>query len=254
MVEIRRLSSPKEIVLEAAALAAADLKAALELNASATFVLAGGRLPPLANDLLAERYANAFDWKRIHFLIGDERCVPLDNPDSSWLGAQSMFRLHPEIPEENKQRPQSQLPAEVAAARYAETLLTLPKNQSGLPIIDLLWLGVGEDGHTLSLFPNHPSFTQARESESLVIPIHDSPKPPSDRISFTLKTLEGVASAVVFVSGVGKAPIMAQIANGDHSLPIVIASQAIERAGGHVVWLIDEDALSQIPVEQTLAL
>jgi 6-phosphogluconolactonase len=254
MVEIRRLSSPEEVVSEAAALAAADLKKALDSNGSATFVLAGGRLPPLANDILAKKYADAFDWQRIRFLIGDERCVPLDNPDSSWLSIQSMFDLHPEIPEENKQRPQSQLPAEAAAVMYAKVLQTLPKNQSGLPIIDLLWLGVGEDGHTLSLFPNHSSFTQARETGALVIPVHDSPKPPSDRISFALKTLEGVALAMVLVSGVGKAPIMAQIANGDHSLPIVVASQTIERAGGHVIWLVDEDALSQIPAEQTLAL
>jgi 6-phosphogluconolactonase len=117
-----------------------------------------------------------------------------------------------------------------------------------------MWFGIGEDGHTLSLFPHHPSLAFAQETDRLVIPVHDSPKPPADRISFSLKALEGVETAVVFISGVSKAPVIAQIANGDRSLPIVIVSQAIENAGGRVTWLIDEEALSQVPVGQSLSI
>jgi 6-phosphogluconolactonase len=115
-----------------------------------------------------------------------------------------------------------------------------------------MWFGIGEDGHTLSLFPNHLSSNQ--KTDQLVIPVHDSPKPPPDRISFSYKALEGVRSAVVFISGAGKASILAQIANGDHSLPIVVASQTIEKAGGHVTWLVDREALSLIPAGQSLGL
>lgn len=254
MIEIRQLPSATEIASEAALLATSDLKKALESQQLATFVLAGGRLPPLASALLAEKHADDFDWRRILFLIGDERCVPLDDPDSSWLGVQAMFDRHPEIPEKNKLRPQSQLSAEAAAKAYANTLHTLPKSQSGEPIIDHLWLGIGEDGHTLSLFPDHPSFIQARETDELIIPVHDSPKPPPDRISLTLKALRGVKTAVVFMSGEGKAPIISQIASGNHSLPIVAVSQAIERAGGRVIWLIDEAAMSKTSSGQDLNL
>ena len=254
MIEIRKLPSATEIVSEAALLAANNLKEVLKSHQSATFVLAGGRLPPLASRMLAEKHANDFDWKRIQFLIGDERCVPLDDSESSWLGARAMFSFHPEIPEENKLRPQSNLSAEVAAERYANTLLALPQALPGLPILDHMWLGMGEDGHTLSLFPGHSSFTLAKETDALTIPVHNSPKAPPDRFSFSLRTLKGVKSAVVFISGASKAPIMAQIAAGDHSLPIVVASQTIERAGGHVIWLVDEEALSKIPKDQSFDL
>lgn len=248
------MPSATDIVSEAASLAANDLKEALKSHQSVTFVLAGGRLPPLANRILAEKYASSLDWRRILFLIGDERCVPLDDSESSWLGARAIFSLHPEIPEKNKLRPQSNLSAELAAERYTNTLLALPRVLSSSPILDHMWLGMGEDGHTLSLFPDHPSFTLAKETEALIIPVHGSPKAPSDRISFSLKTLEGVKTAVVFISGASKAPIMAQIAAGNHSLPIVVASQTIERAGGHVIWLVDEEASSKLPKGQSFNL
>jgi len=254
MIEIRKLATSEDIASESARLAANDLKKALESHQLATFVLAGGRLPPLANAILAEKYAGYFDWKRVLFLIGDERCVPLDSPDSSWQTALPMFESRSEVPAHHKLRPESQLSAELAAATYAKTLLTLPLNQSGLPIVNHLWFGIGEDGHTLSLFPNHPSVTLAQETDQLVIPVYDSPKPPPDRISFSLKALEGVETAVAFISGASKAPIIAQIANGDRSLPIVVASQAIDKAGGHVIWLVDEEALSQVPAGKTLNL
>lgn len=105
---------------------------------------------------------------------------------------------------------------------------------------------MGEDGHTLSLFPNHPSTTHP--TDDLVIPVYDAPKPPPDRVSLIYKALEGVESAVVFITGASKAPMLARIANGDESLPICIASQTIDKAGGHVTWLVDAGAASELPV------
>lgn len=250
MIDIRVFETPEEIAAEAALLAAETLKQALSTQDLATFVLAGGRLPPIASQIISQEHETAFDWSRILFLIGDERIVPLDDPQSSWLGALPMLDAHSEIPPQHKLRPQSQLSAETASKEYAKTLLSLPLRQNGLPALDLVWLGIGEDGHTLSLFPGNSSFTQ--ETDQLVIPVHDSPKPPPDRISFSLHALKGVKSAIVFISGSSKAPIVAQIAQGDHSLPIVVASQTIERAGGHVTWLIDRDAMALIPSGQSL--
>ncbi len=254
MIGVRIFETSDKLAAEAALLAAESLKTALATQDLATFVLAGGRLPPVAGGILAEKYAGQLDWQRILFLIGDERCVPLDDPQSSWLGALPLFEAHPEIPTKHLLRPQSQLAPEAAAKAYTKTLLGLSLNSSGIPILNHLWFGIGEDGHTLSLFPNHPSSMQNQDTDQLVIPVYDSPKPPSDRISFTLNALRGVESAVAFISGAGKAPILAQIANGDHSLPIVVASRVIEKAGGHVTWLIDTAAMAQVPESQTLNL
>lgn len=250
MIEIHKLGDAGEITAEAALLTAEKLAETLNSQGRATFVLAGGRLPPVAAGILSDQYGNAFDWRRVQFLIGDERCVPLDDPDSSWNSFRPMFDAHPEIPTENILRPLSDLPSEEAADLYAKTLLALPKNHQGRPALTTMWFGIGEDGHTLSIFPNHPSSVQ--ETDQLVIPVYNSPKPPSDRISFTYKTLESVELAIVFISGESKAPAVAQIANGDHSLPVVVASKTITKAGGRVIWLIDEAALSEVSPGQEL--
>lgn len=246
------MDSAKEVAAEAARRAADTLAEVQKSQKLATFVLAGGRLPPMAYGILTDKYAKAFEWSNVAFLIGDERHAPLNDPDSSWLSASPMFEAHPEIPVKHKLRPPSNLSVEQAADEYTKTLLTLPRNQAGLPILHHLWLGMGEDGHTLSLFPNHPSSLQ--KTDRLVIPVHDSPKPPSDRISLSYAALAGVETAIAFISGSSKASIVASIASGDHDLPIVVASKIIENAGGHVVWLIDNDAASQLKPGQSLSM
>jgi 6-phosphogluconolactonase len=254
MADIQILKTPEEVAAKAAELAAAALTAELRTHNTATFVLAGGSLPPVAWNILADTYASTFDWSKILFLIGDERCVPLDNPQSNWLTALDIFAAHPEVPAAHQLRPKSDLPAEEAAADYTAVLQTLPHNQSGLPRLSHLWLGVGEDGHTLSLFPNHPSSQSSNASDELVIAVHDSPKPPPDRITLTFRALQGAQSAVVILAGSGKAPVLARIAAGEHDLPIVKATRIIEAAGGHVTWLVDEAAMAQVPGGQNLGL
>ncbi len=250
MIEEIRFHSADEIAAEAARLASQTVIEILEDHQLATFVLAGGRLPPVANSILSDRYSTAFDWSRIVFLIGDERCVPLDDPQSNWLSALPLLEAHPEIPDDHKLRPPSQLSAEQAAKEYEKTLRSLPSQHKEIPVLDLLWLGIGEDGHTLSLFPHHPDNLK---NDHLVIPIHNSPKPPPDRISLSLHALAGVRRAVVFISGESKAPIIGQIASGDHSSPVVQASQTIISHGGHVSWLIDDAAMSAVSGELVFA-
>lgn len=251
MIEIRRVQTVEDVIAAAAKLAAEALGQALAHSPQATFVLAGGRVPPQAFQALSDNYSQAFDWSRVQFLIGDERCVPFDSPDSSWLGIKSVLDARADINDANRLRPATNLPAEEAAQMYARTLSALATNEQGLPIFSHAWLGIGEDGHTLSLFPNHPSI---QPTDELVIAVHDSPKPPPDRISFSLKALAGVESAVAFISGTSKAPIVKQIADGNHELPIVVASKTISRAGGRVIWLVDDEAASETPSMRQLKL
>jgi len=246
MIEILRLATAEDIATEAASRAAQALVAAQTAHKPAIFILAGGRLPPQAAHVLSQKYGGAFDWSQVLFLIGDERCVPLSSTDSSWNAMTPMFTEHPEIPADHLLRPHSDMSAEEAARDYDQTVRALPGG-----VFTHLWLGIGEDGHTLSLFPGHPAATQP--TDALVIPVHGAPKPPSDRITLTYNALRKAQSAIVFVSGASKAPIVAQIAAGDHSLPIVQASQTIVQAGGHVTWLVDDAAAAQLPDLQRLA-
>jgi 6-phosphogluconolactonase len=219
------------------------LNQAIKSYGTAVWVLAGGTAPMIAYHILATRYRDAVDWSRVVVLIGDERCVPLDNVDSNWHQIAPVFLEMVPIPAANKLRPKSDLSAEEAATDYAERLTRLPQTKAGLPRLDVVWLGVGEDGHTLSLFPHHPGL---QNTQPLVIAIHDSPKPPSDRITLTLKALQATTSCIIMASGTGKTEAIKKARQNDSQLPIVQAVQAIESGGGKVTWLVDSVAFDGV--------
>jgi 6-phosphogluconolactonase len=215
------------------------LSEAVHSKGEALWVLAGGTAPTAAYKLLASTYANQLDWSRITLLIGDERCVPAGHADSSWRYIDEVFISKLPFQPGRLLRPTAELGPEAAAAAYQATLKHLPLNKAGIPKFDLAWMGLGEDGHTLSLFPGHPSL---EPTESLVIPVHNSPKPPPERISFTLRALQATAHGLILATGSGKAPILQRIMAGDHTPPIVQAAETIESHGGKVRWILDEAA------------
>lgn len=236
MPEIQTLTTPADVADAAVLDAIATLSIAIQERGRATWVLAGGSSPMAAYKQLTTKYSDMVDWSKVTVLIGDERSVPLDDPDSNWgqigtvlLGAgptASMIQL----------RPEAELPAEEAARRYETALQNLPTDAAGTPLFDLVWLGVGEDGHTLSLFPGHPDFTP---TEQLVIPVYNSPKPPATRITLTLRALEATSRAIIFAVGAGKKAALAQ-AMMEGKLPIARVASHIEQYGGYVTWLFDE--------------
>lgn len=223
----------------AASKTAAALNKAIESHGSAVWVLAGGTAPMSAYKVLAEQYQDAVDWSKVIVVIGDERCVPLDDAESNWHQIESIFLDLVPITTTNKLRPKSDLTAEEAATDYAKVLAGLPNTEAGIPRLDVVWLGMGEDGHTLSLFPDHPGL---KNTEPLVIAVHDSPKPPPDRITLTLKAFQATTSCIIMAAGAGKADIIANVRQGNSSLPIAQAIQTIETAGGEATWLIDTAA------------
>ena len=243
MITTRIFPDPSTVAQAAVEALLDDLKAAIEDYGSATWVVAGGSTPMLAYEILAKTAVKTIDWSKVNIVIGDERCVPFDSPDASWTQIQMALLDHLRLPA-NVARPRTDLPAEEAAQQYDQYLLQLPKDEDGLLRLDIVWLGMGEDGHTLSLFPNHPSLLA--ETGRLVIPVHDSPKPPSDRISLTFKALQGASHCVVLATGSGKAAAVARALAGDESLPVAQAATVVNRAGGVVSWLLDSAAAEEI--------
>jgi 6-phosphogluconolactonase len=232
--------------LEAVAQTAAELTVktlnqAIAVHGQANWLLAGGTAPMGAYRLLASTYRDQVAWSKVVVAIGDERCVSFDSLDASWpLISQALLEVVG-LPLEHQLRPKSNLGAEEAAEEYGQQLSSLIPEGSTVPHFDLVWLGMGEDGHTLSLFPEHLAFTN---SEALVIPVHDSPKPPPDRISLSLGALSNSSSCLIMATGSGKAEIIAKVFAGDTSLPINQAASTIEVAGGKVTWLLDTAAAS----------
>ncbi|GAC1472579.1 MAG: 6-phosphogluconolactonase [Candidatus Dormibacteraceae bacterium] len=203
---------------DVAAAAAASISEAIRKGAR-TLVLAGGATPKRCYELLA---AMEMEWGRVSVLFGDERCVRPNHPESNYRMAREA--LLDRVAPATVYRMPAELGPDVGAALYAPFVAAV------MPL-DLVVLGVGEDGHTASLFPGHP----ALEAHGLVVGIHDSPKPPTGRVTLTLNALQSAKTVIILATGAGKA-------------------EAVERAKRHEVpsgmiagarWLIDRAAAGQ---------
>jgi 6-phosphogluconolactonase len=171
--------------------------------------------------------------------MGDERCVPPGHPDSNWGQAAAALLDHVPVPDHHLLRPPGELGPEAAADAYQAALAALPATPGGTPRLEVVWLGVGEDGHCLSLFPGRP---EVEASDRLVVGVHDSPKPPPERISLTLAALAGTERLLVLAAGPGKAAAVARARAGDDRLPVTRAVAAVRSGGGSVTWLLDRAA------------
>jgi len=238
---VRVVDHPDELAEAAARAAVADLEAAVEAHGTATWVLTGGGTPVAAYRRLAASDLRAgVEWERIRVAMGDERCVPVTHPDSNWGQAAAALLDHVPIPASHLLRPPGELRAEAAADAYQAALSELPPAPVGpAPRLEVVWLGVGEDGHCLSLFPGRP---ELEVDDRLVVPVHDSPKPPPDRVSLTLAALAGTERLLVLAAGAAKAEPVARARAGDDRLPVTRAVAAVRAAGGSVTWLLDQAA------------
>lgn len=222
-----------ELIESAIQDAISTLNQAIDSHGNAVWVLAGGTIPATAYQIIADNYLDAVDWSKVTFVMGDERIVPLDSPDSNWFVAEK--NLLKNIPVASFLRPLSNDTAENGAGEYAEKLSQLPKTADGLPRFDLVWLGMGEDGHTLSLFPGHPDF---QPTDQLVIPVHNSPKPPADRMTLTLAALRGAQHTVILTAGPGKAQALKDAQDPSSTLPIAQAARLTSAD-----WYVTQDAI-----------
>jgi 6-phosphogluconolactonase len=232
MSSVTIYESKEELAHESAEKAIAILQHSIDQTGHASWVLAGGSTPLAAYAAIASSFSSALDWTKVTLLLGDER---IGDPQGEFNNWHAIMKVIGHLPA-RKLGPRSDMSAEEAAADYAGYLNILPKAANGLPQIDLLWLGVGDDGHTLSLFPNHPGLFP---SSSLVVPIHDSPKPPRDRISLSLRSLQGVQNAMILASGAEKHDALEGALSGNNS-PIALAVSIIETHEGTVSWHVDK--------------
>jgi 6-phosphogluconolactonase len=171
--------------------------------------------------------------------MGDERCVPVEHPDSNWGLAAAALLDHVPVPSHQLLRPPGELGPEAAADAYQAALAALPPSGAGSPRLEVVWLGLGEDGHVLSLFPDRP---EVEVADRLVVAVHDSPKPPPERVSLTLAALAGTERLLLLAAGEAKAAPVARARAGDDRLPLTRAVATVRAGGGSVTWLLDRSA------------
>jgi 6-phosphogluconolactonase len=241
--ELVILPTPAALADEAARRFAELVQAAIQRNGRFTVALSGGSTPRALYQRLAQPpFSTAIDWGRVMVFWGDERFVPPDSEDSCFRMARETLLDFVPIPAANIfPVPTVGGTPERAANAYAETLVV--EFGSETPRFDLILLGMGPDGHTASLFPGHPE--PSAPSDQLVIAVHNAPKPPPTRISFTYKVLNAAANVIFLVAGADKAGTLREVLRG----PIAIAqlpAQGVHPKQGKLVWLVDAAAASEL--------
>lgn len=154
-----------------------------------SIVLAGGNTPRAVYRLLRDL---PMDWAKWHIYHGDERCLPTDHEDRNSLMVEQVWLHYVAIPASQIHDIPAELGPIAGAKAYAETL----KN---VDTFDLVILGLGEDGHTASLFPNH-----VVDNSADAVPVFNSPKPPSERITISQNRLNNTQEVIFLVTGAGK--------------------------------------------------
>ena len=201
--------------------------------------LAGGTTPQAMYALLTSAaYRNRVAWDHVSFYFGDERAVPPDHPDSNYRTAhESLF--HPlNISEKHVYRMKAELPDLEAAATDYERVLQSAFDGERVPRFDLIFLGMGPDGHTASLFPGHPALA---ERKRWVVPVMDAPKPPPRRLTLTVPVLNAAKLVLFMVSGADKAQALQEVLEGTAS-PNQYPAKHVRPGADRLVWLVDEAA------------
>lgn len=214
---------PEQASLQAARIILGDLRSTLTRRERFRLVVTGGRSPVRLYQILSEQDA---PWDRVDWFWSDERAVPPDHPDSNYaLVATHLLSRCDHDPSRVFRMPGEERPLERAAEHHEETLLRVVPDG----VFDFVLLGMGEDGHVASLFPGHPTLL---ETERAVIAVHDSPKPPSDRLSLTLPWLARGRRILVLTSGTERERI--------------VRSVLADPAGGRGTWPV-----AMLPLERT---
>lgn len=201
----------------------------------ATIALAGGGTPRAAYQQLAGRCP---PWGRVEFFFGDERCVPPDAEGSNYGMAREALLDRIPLRPEQVHRILGELPPEEAAAR-AEGDLRARAPGDPVPVLDLVLLGMGPDGHTASLFPGAP---ELGETGRLYVPVHRPEMPQPWRVSLTLPVLNAARRVLVVVGGAPKAAAVRRAVTGDPGVP----AGRLRPTAGTLTWLLTEDAAAEL--------
>jgi 6-phosphogluconolactonase len=191
---VTRCEDPEAVAARVAEVMAAAIDGARTIHGAAHVALCGGSVVR-AYELVGSELP---DWRDVHLWYGDERCVPLDDPESNHRAAVHAF----DAPDVTWHPVPTHLGCDEAAAAYAQEIADVT--------LDIAVNGMGPDGHTASLFPGFPEV----HAEGVCVAVHGSPKPPPDRVTLTLPKLNAAHRILLVVTGDAKAPLLARVLAG----------------------------------------
>ena len=231
--EVFTFSDPARLARAAAETVVETLRAALEERDRASFVLTGGSTPQTLYHLLAQDYGHALDWTKVDVFFSDERHVPHDDSDSNYRMARDTLLDGLAVPDANIHPFPTGATPEADARTYEETLRGYFDDA---PSFDLVLLGMGEDGHVASLFPDSPMLDEA---ERWAVATEAPPSSPvHDRLTLTFPVLSAGRTVVFLVTGKRKQDALRGVLEDPDRSPPAERVGACDR----LLWYVDEEA------------
>lgn len=203
--------------------------------------LSGGSTPKVVFDVLASNYGDKIDWSKIHFYWGDERCVPPTDEQSNYKMTVAHLFSKLKIPKDNIHRILGEADPNSEALRYSNLLEINLDRVVGIPQFDLVILGMGDDGHTASIFPHEIELWDAEDH--CAVATH--PDSGQKRVSINGKVINEAMTVVFLVTGTSKAEKIDEIHNkkeGFEKYPATLVNPKSES----LVWFLDEAAASKL--------
>ena len=239
---IKIFKDSTELSLAAAEIFTASSSQAITQHGQFLVALSGGSTPNRLYQLLASApYRDQIDWAKVHVFWGDERCVPKDDPGNSYFQARQALLDHVNIPADNVHRVLSDLEPASAALEYAQTLKNFSAPPLEWPRFDLVLLGMGDDGHTASLFPGSPVDATA----PVIAVTANYQDRPANRVSLTPMVFNSARKVIFLVTSLSKAVTLTQVLSDIHKMDLLPA-QRIQPIDGELIWLVDEAAASKL--------
>jgi 6-phosphogluconolactonase len=231
-----------EFVLEAG-------KEAVRAKGRFFLALSGGTTPEILYRALASpAFADRFDWSCTTFFFSDERCVPPDDPRSNYaLADKTLFTPLRITPSQVYRMAGESRDPQAAAHEYEQQLrLATKTSPSAQPSLDLILLGLGEDGHTASLFPG----ASILRDHQRVIAATQSPKDPPNRLTMTLAVINRANVILFLVAGAGKAGIVKAILDPKTEAERQLPASLVAPEKGRLIWFLDRAAAAELPIHQ----
>jgi len=204
--------------------------------------LNGGSTPTRLFQLLATAYREKVDWNKTQVFWGDERCVPPEDPGSSYGQARELLLSHVPISDSNIHRIKGELGPDDGSKEYSVTLKKFAAPPFDWPHFDLVYLGMGEDGHTASLFPGSPVKVSG---PTIPVTAHYQDR-PANRVSLTPIVFNNARMVAFMATGEKKAITLAEVLS-DRYNPELFPAQRIDPKYGKLIWLVDEAAARKLP-------
>ena len=204
-----------------------------------TVALSGGSTPELLFTIIRENFTESVPWKYVHIFWGDERCVPPDNAESNFRMTMRKLLCKIKIPSMNIHRIKGEDDPAKEASRYSEEISLFTRKRDGMPLFDLVLLGLGVDGHTSSIFPGHlESFNSDKICE---VSVH--PMTGQKRITLTGRVINNADTVTFLVAGKKKEEIVEKMFKKDPSALNYPATYIVP-VYGRLNWFLDQEAAS----------